>query len=302
MLQLAVPIHRLAVALNPRSLQLWRCVGVASKQLTAYFGQPNSSICRCYATPFSTAVPYRDTSDPQLSSQFIMPVGLKKFFPEGSAWDEINVGRRWKTRELRAKSDVDLHKLWYVLLIERNKLLTVKMEARRCGEEMPGQLRYKKVKQAMNSILVVLRERREVRRMAANSDESLWKEARQAHGLEPVSSVYTKPARRALSPGEARQLYGIVPPNRSRPGQPERPMKKRERTIFRRRLERARFSAEQEEANAYAEKLSVMSDDDLRSALDAVALELVEGSNLKNLTMKSKVCLREARRRGISPI
>lgn len=93
MLQLAVPIHRLAVALNPRSLQLWRCVGVASKQLTAYFGQPNSSICRCYATPFSTAVPYRDTSDPQLSSQFIMPVGLKKFFPEGSAWDEINVGQ-----------------------------------------------------------------------------------------------------------------------------------------------------------------------------------------------------------------
>ncbi|EGD78863.1 hypothetical protein PTSG_01841 [Salpingoeca rosetta] len=90
---------------------------------------------------------------------FVMPEGLKKFFPEGAAWDEVDVGRRWKTRELRVKSNEDLHKLWYILLIERNKLLTVKLEARRIGEEMPGPLRLKKVKQAMDSIQLVLRER-----------------------------------------------------------------------------------------------------------------------------------------------
>lgn len=56
--------------------------------------------------------------------------GLMEFFDYEKNWGEkeVRVGRAWKVEELRIKSNSDLHKLWYILLKERNMLMTMEHE------------------------------------------------------------------------------------------------------------------------------------------------------------------------------
>lgn len=61
--------------------------------------------------------------------------------------------------ELRIKSNVDLHKLWFILLKERNMLLTMEHECNDKTELFPSPERIDKVKLSMENIETVVRER-----------------------------------------------------------------------------------------------------------------------------------------------
>ncbi|WFC97964.1 54S ribosomal protein L4 mitochondrial [Malassezia yamatoensis] len=75
--------------------------------------------------------------------------------------------RSWLAPELRRKSSVDLHNLWYVLLIERNRLATSWEEIKRHNAEGAAHMlgeslsyRHHRVRKSMARIKFVLNERR----------------------------------------------------------------------------------------------------------------------------------------------
>lgn len=86
---------------------------------------------------------------------------LMEFFDVKKNWGESNirVGRGWKLDELRIKSNIDLHKLWYVLLKERNMLYTMEHECNEKVKLFPSPERIDKVQESMNNIETVIKER-----------------------------------------------------------------------------------------------------------------------------------------------
>lgn len=87
---------------------------------------------------------------------------LEQFFEvDRSADDEKRVvyGRGWKASELRLKSWDDLHKLWYVLLKEKNMLMTQRQMLNAQNLRFPNPERISKVRRSMCRIKHVLTER-----------------------------------------------------------------------------------------------------------------------------------------------
>ena len=72
---------------------------------------------------------------------------LMEFFDDKSNLKEekIKHGRSWSLDELRLKSNVDLHKLWYILHKERNMLLTMEEYYKKEAEPLPSPERISKV-------------------------------------------------------------------------------------------------------------------------------------------------------------
>ncbi|KAM6414289.1 large ribosomal subunit protein uL29m [Rhynochetos jubatus] len=87
--------------------------------------------------------------------------GLEEFFDDPKNWGEKTVksGDAWNIKQLRGKSSEDLHKLWYVLLKEKNMLLTLEQESKRQLRPMPSPERLQKVQKSMKNIDLVVRER-----------------------------------------------------------------------------------------------------------------------------------------------
>ncbi|XP_055641740.1 39S ribosomal protein L47, mitochondrial isoform X2 [Toxorhynchites rutilus septentrionalis] len=84
-----------------------------------------------------------------------------EFFEDKKNWgeNEVKHGRAWNKDELRIKSNSDLHKLWFILLKERNMLLTMEHECEDKMELFPNPERLDKVNESMQNLESIVRER-----------------------------------------------------------------------------------------------------------------------------------------------
>lgn len=89
------------------------------------------------------------------------PEQLMEFFEPIDNWgsQEVPSGRSWRMDELRMKSNTDLHKLWYILLKERNMLLTMEEAAKDNKELFPNPERFDRVEESMANLEDVVKER-----------------------------------------------------------------------------------------------------------------------------------------------
>ncbi|XP_073726311.1 large ribosomal subunit protein uL29m [Misgurnus anguillicaudatus] len=99
--------------------------------------------------------------------------GLEEFFDLPENWGESTVksGAPWTAKQLRTKSNEDLHKLWYVLLKEKNMLLTIEQEAKRQRVQMPSPERIKKIERSMKRLDTIVNEREDSLRLLQTGQE-----------------------------------------------------------------------------------------------------------------------------------
>lgn len=116
--------------------------------------------------------------------------------------DFAKSGDPWPAVLLRQKSFEDMHKLWYVLLKEKNFLLAEQHEARQQRIRWKHHGRLKKVKLSMKRILTVLT-RREIHQQVLRAQEMLVQQTRreeletQRFQLEESMKVLSHKIRRA---------------------------------------------------------------------------------------------------------
>lgn len=79
------------------------------------------------------------------------------------ARQDVKNGRAWRAEELRLKNHDDLHKLWYVLLKEQNKLKSDFLMCKQLGQVYFGRNDLKKVRLSMARLLTVVNERKRLR-------------------------------------------------------------------------------------------------------------------------------------------
>lgn len=98
----------------------------------------------------------------RLSRSFVQLLGsevVPALFTEASEDKAITVGKSWHPSLLRLKSNEDLHKLWYVLLREKNIILSDKQLAKQHRMGFDAKYKIIKVKQSMARLLTIVRER-----------------------------------------------------------------------------------------------------------------------------------------------
>ncbi|GAA5993252.1 hypothetical protein JCM10908_004533 [Rhodotorula pacifica] len=160
-------------------LPLARSTAYRPKRIPTYYGQHTS----VHPQPDAHARPTRETTDTSAHP-------LWRFFHEQQSLEvpdkrKDNSSRSYTAPELRLKSFTELHQLWYVLLRERNVLLTQREEARRLRVDLSGYTavpdKLRLCQKSMARIKQVLSERRHA---ALHAAEILRSEGKLAQALQ----------------------------------------------------------------------------------------------------------------------
>ncbi|VDM02900.1 unnamed protein product, partial [Schistocephalus solidus] len=124
---------------------------------------------------------------------------LSEFFDAPQNWGVVSVksGRPWRIEELRRKSASDLHNLWYILLKERNMLMTMEEEHWRRLERMPNPERFEKVEESMENILKVVEERD---RAICELERGEWVGPKEVEAVDQLGRPVTRLTEEHLEP------------------------------------------------------------------------------------------------------
>ncbi|XP_030373936.1 39S ribosomal protein L47, mitochondrial [Scaptodrosophila lebanonensis] len=145
------------------SSTLMKCLSLANTLRTATLRSLLTSQQKPTLAPWGAVVPALASHVQAVSGihTSAASLGLMEFFDDPKVWseNEVKVGRAWKPDELRIKSNKELHQLWYILLKERNMLLTMEHECNDKMEVFPNPERIDKVKISMENLETVVRER-----------------------------------------------------------------------------------------------------------------------------------------------
>lgn len=96
----------------------------------------------------------------QLNAKLDSQRGVEMFLDMENGAGVRRTGRAWKASELRLKSFDDLHRLWYILVIERNVLLTERAWCKTNGRHWSnGMSNLYKVRHSMARVKAVIAER-----------------------------------------------------------------------------------------------------------------------------------------------
>jgi hypothetical protein len=118
------------------------------KSLIAHFSSSKASINTGLIEFFQNgqSLPIYDAENKEIYGTFCLVLScLVCHLPVLISFSSSLTGRAWKASELRLKDFEDLHRLWWVLVKERNLLETQAHEARRLGQVWFGKHREQKV-------------------------------------------------------------------------------------------------------------------------------------------------------------